>query len=496
MASNSFKLVFLFILVSFFNFPTTEAVDVTHNFRSCSQDGTTANSTYQVNLKILLSSLSSNANVKSFYNTTVPDRNAFNKVYGMFMCRGDVVSEICGECVQNATHTLSSECSLAKSAIMSYEECMVRYSSSSFFSIMESKPLGHYKNRENISYKATFLPLLSQTLNKDADEAAFFGDKYSTKEAQIPESVHCLAQCTQDLSPQDCRKCLAVMIAGLSDCCEGSLGARIFSPSCSIRYEMYAFYQINVPAGLIPETKYAKPDSKDSQDPVYLSHNCSSNGTMYDDLQQALRTLLYYLSSNATINGFYKTDVDAKIFGLFMCRGDISPRLCGQCVVNATDRIASECRLSAEAIVWYNHCLLRYSNKYFFSKMSTSPTFAMLNVTNFNEYESTFKSLVFNAFTEVLNKTRDSDEKYSTKSIALNNYQKVYILAQCTRDLSSRDCGGCLYDIIGSTIPWSRLGSIGGRVLYPSCTMRFESFQFYMNGTKGHDPSPISTGKV
>ena len=186
-----------------------------------------------------------------------------------------------------------------------------------------------------------------------------------------------------------------------------------------------------------------------------------------------------------------------------MCRGDIPPDLCGQCVRNATDRIASECRLSAEAIVWYNHCLLRYSNKYFFSKMSTSPPFAILNVTNVNLYESTFRLLLSNALVEVVNKTRDGDEKYSTKSIALNNYQTAYTLAQCTRDLSSRECGGCLHDIIGSAIPWSRLGSVGGRVLYPSCTMRFELFPFYRNGTEDRappppllPPSPPPTGKV
>lgn len=44
-------------------------------------------------------------------------------------------------------------------------------------------------------------------------------------------------------------------------------------------------------------------------------------------------------------------------------------------------------------------------------------------------------------------------------------------------DLSTNTCIGCLNDEI--TIPWSSLGSLGGRVLYPSCILRFEFFPFH-----------------
>ena len=193
------------------------------------------------------------------------------------------------------------------------------------------------------------------------------------------------------------------------------------------------------------------------------------------------------------------THVDDTVFGLYMCRGDIPPHFCEQCIINATDRMASDCRSSVEAIVWYNHCLLRYSDQPFFSKMSTSPRFDMLNVTNVIDKDSSFKFQLSNALVEVANETGDSTERYWTESLRLNDYQTVYILAQCTQDLSSGDCGGCLYDASASAIPWSRLGSVGGRVLYPSCTIRFELFQFYRNGTEGEDqapPSPSPTGKV
>ncbi|KAG5019417.1 hypothetical protein JHK87_015272 [Glycine soja] len=74
---------------------------------------TTANSTFQINIRSLFSSLSSNAAANNvFYNSTLTS----DTVYGHFMCRGDVPFQLCGQCVINATQKLSSDlqCSLSK----------------------------------------------------------------------------------------------------------------------------------------------------------------------------------------------------------------------------------------------------------------------------------------------------------------------------------------------------------------------------------------------
>ncbi|MCH92674.1 cysteine-rich receptor-like protein kinase, partial [Trifolium medium] len=55
-------------------------------------------------------------------------------------------------------------------------------------------------------------------------------------------------------------------------------------------------------------------------------------------------------------------------------------------------------------------------------------------------------------------------------------------------DLSSDDCTSCLKDVISTAIPWSVLGSVGGRILYPSCNLRFELFQFYVEGDEAQVP--------
>ncbi|RDX70525.1 Cysteine-rich receptor-like protein kinase 25, partial [Mucuna pruriens] len=65
----------------------------------------------------------------------------------------------------------------------------------------------------------------------------------------------------------------------------------------------------------------------------------------------------------------------------------------------------------------------------------------------------------------------DAIERYVTISLKLNDFQTLYTLGQCTQDLSNDGCTVCLLDINGK-IPRSSLGSVGGRVLYPSCNLR------------------------
>lgn len=97
----SYKILFLFTLVSFLNFATIQAQEEESStpvylFHNCSGGNTTAYSTFQLNLWTLLSSLTSNAvSSTGFYNTTVIEANPSNSVFGLFMCRGDVPPQLC-----------------------------------------------------------------------------------------------------------------------------------------------------------------------------------------------------------------------------------------------------------------------------------------------------------------------------------------------------------------------------------------------------------------
>ncbi|KAK7364262.1 hypothetical protein VNO80_12791 [Phaseolus coccineus] len=490
----SYKIL-IFILANFLNFAISEPQDYSPLYQYCSSEQTIDNTSLQVYVKKLLNNLSSISSGHTQYNTNFSCANPSDSIYGLFMCRGDTSPDLCQQCVQSAKNKLSSECSLSKESVTWYEECMVRYSTNYFFS---NEATIQCNTGKVVSNPEKFTQLYFQTMNQTADEAAHApivnnnNKMFSTREAPVSDfhTLYCLAQCTPDLSRNDCRTCLGDAIRDIpnSPQCSGvRLGGKVLYPSCNIRYESYPFYRVpptNPSPNLVPETKTSlHADLNFTKDPFYLSHNCSSNETLTSNntLQISLTTLFSYLSSNATNKRYYKADVNNTVYGLFMCRGDVPNGVCEKCVQNATHRIALDCNSSQEAIVWYSQCMLRYSFRKFFKTVERSPMFWKLNRTSRNEEQSFFSVTLAKTLDKVAVMAGDSDERFGKYSTKLNDKQTLYTLAQCTKDLPTDDCKGCLGNLIGTEIPWSRLGSIGGRVLYPSCNLRFEFHQFYFD---------------
>ncbi|KAK4258915.1 hypothetical protein QN277_005310 [Acacia crassicarpa] len=242
----SYKIILFFFYITFLCSSTSKA-QPTFLFNNCSSVKTfTANSAFQSDLTTLLSSLASYRTANTdFYNTTVAGQG--ETAYGLFMCRGDVTLEICHQCVVEATQRLTSDCQFSKEAVIWYDECMLRYSNTSFFSTVDTRPRVGLLNTGNIANPGSFMRLLFKTMNETADVAAkpaLDQKKYATKEAFISgfQTLYCLAQCTPDLSPSDCRRCLSGVIGDLNWCCDGKQGGRVLYPSCNVRYELYPFY--------------------------------------------------------------------------------------------------------------------------------------------------------------------------------------------------------------------------------------------------------------
>ncbi|KAE9460347.1 hypothetical protein C3L33_07749, partial [Rhododendron williamsianum] len=118
--------------------PIIEGADPTFSYIECpdttlSTTSTYApNSTYQANLNTLFSVLSSNSNNASngFYSFTA-GRSPPNIAYGLFLCRGDVATAACRDCVEYATGDVIERCPWSKGATIWYDECMLRYSNAS-----------------------------------------------------------------------------------------------------------------------------------------------------------------------------------------------------------------------------------------------------------------------------------------------------------------------------------------------------------------------------
>ncbi|VVA40143.1 PREDICTED: cysteine-rich [Prunus dulcis] len=167
------------------------------------------------------------------------------KVYAIGLCRGDVTGNPCRYCLSNATQILTQSCPNQKQAFVVFDHCTLRYASRSIYGAMETFPPFRWYNVQNVSYDVDGFFQEQRTLLDDLrGQAAGNGSlrKFAAGTATAPnfQTIYGLAQCTPDLTEQDCRDCLGSSLADI-ECCQGKVGARISKPSCDVRYEIYRY---------------------------------------------------------------------------------------------------------------------------------------------------------------------------------------------------------------------------------------------------------------
>ena len=211
-------------------------------YRNCSNTGNYAVS-FRNNLNNLLLSLSSNASITKFYNTSIgndPDR-----VYGLYMCLDFITNETCRDCIKTASQDILKLCPSTMEAVVWEENCQLRYSNKSFFGKLDVTGNIPLDNKQNISQPEEFRSVVKVKLNNLTQQAAFnvSANMYATGETAFKDkTIYALVQCTRDLSANDCNSCLQSATTDILTIYYYSIGARLLSRSCYLRYELYPFY--------------------------------------------------------------------------------------------------------------------------------------------------------------------------------------------------------------------------------------------------------------
>ncbi|KAJ8752710.1 hypothetical protein K2173_007020 [Erythroxylum novogranatense] len=198
-------------------------------------------SPYKSNLKDLMSCLLDQTPATGFVTYTV---GSFpNRVYGLALCRGDIQAKDCGTCITEATREIQNLCPSSRSAIMWYDNCMIRYSPVEFSGSVDYKHYYHKYNVYNkIKYRAYFVERRNMFLRELVRQVDANPKLYATAEMEFGSSTfYGLVQCTRDLSRAECKRCLNTAIRMYrksgDDMATGWFGFR----SCNLRYETYPF---------------------------------------------------------------------------------------------------------------------------------------------------------------------------------------------------------------------------------------------------------------
>ncbi|KAF3775318.1 Cysteine-rich repeat secretory protein 38 [Nymphaea thermarum] len=166
-------------------------------------------------------------------------------VYGLLQCRGDVPSSVCAQCARDAAAQAKAACGSVGQAKVWFDFCYIRYDTTNFFGQIDTGYSVVYVNGDSLPDAKLFRKKEENLMRKVSSMAVVPGGRaIGTAQTQYNSTVtiYGLAQCTRDLEPVLCAKCLATAISNFPSCCDGRQGGQVSYGSCVARYEIYPFY--------------------------------------------------------------------------------------------------------------------------------------------------------------------------------------------------------------------------------------------------------------
>ncbi|KAJ9169017.1 hypothetical protein P3X46_020487 [Hevea brasiliensis] len=246
MAIDSLRLHFFFSCFFSLFKVVPSALQGSIPFYDCSDIGNyTTNSTYQTNLRTLLSILPSQPNEDNFRFYYLSFGQFQDKVNVIAFCRGDIAADACRSCVRASAHNISEVCPREKEAFEYVDDCQLRYSNKTLFGVVENEPTVYYTHPQFVSSSdgIQFNSEVERLLKRLRIRAASADSKFATGKATVnSQTIYALTQCSPGLSKQQCDDCLAMAIGEIRNCCLGNIGGTVLRPSCNFRFNPYMFY--------------------------------------------------------------------------------------------------------------------------------------------------------------------------------------------------------------------------------------------------------------
>ncbi|TVU38653.1 hypothetical protein EJB05_12037, partial [Eragrostis curvula] len=244
----------------------------------------TAGSAFASNLDLLLAALPGNASSSPSLFATASIGTGDNNndtAYGLALCRGDMTdAAACFSCLADAFARLRRLCPSDRDATFYHDLCTARYSGEDFLSRpddnnpvingMDATNATTYPgwDASNATTRSFFLSLVGTLFGEMSMYAAYnasatrrFASAVMFINPTLP-TVYGLAQCTPDLAPAQCWRCLNGVGELNKQWYDGREGGRIMGVRCSFRYEGYQFY-----AGA-PDVRIGLPAEPSSSSPA------------------------------------------------------------------------------------------------------------------------------------------------------------------------------------------------------------------------------------
>ncbi|KAH7662222.1 Non-specific serine/threonine protein kinase protein [Dioscorea alata] len=239
--------------------------------------------------------------------------------------------------------------------------------------------------------------------------------------------------------------------------------------------QLWTFHFLIVQA-LVLFQMLKKTNSQDS--PILLNCPPDSNYTIPSTYKTNLDRLLSNLIVSASESPILFANASiGTVHALAQCRADASIANCTACLNLSISTFAIQCPRQRSAAIRFDLCLVRYSDLPFFSQLSSDTPRIIVNGGNASNPSALNQQLNV-LMDEASSDAPKSPERFAVGVRNFSQFEYIFGMVECTRDLSSGDCARCLAEVV-SLLPINGFGKIGARVFRINCVARFEIYAFF-----------------
>ncbi|XP_039834686.1 cysteine-rich receptor-like protein kinase 10 [Panicum virgatum] len=227
------------------------------------------------------------------------------------------------------------------------------------------------------------------------------------------------------------------------------------------------------------------------------SGNYSAGSTYADNLLRLVSILRANASNSPALfaSGSAGAGADA-VYGLVLCRGDVSASDCFDCGTRAAEDVQRVCNRTRDAALVYNQCYVRFAAADFLASPDNTGMVPLISGTSI---PSGVDAVAYvGAVARLLNATARYAAENSVPSSPLPRLYfatgqlvgldprvpNIWSMAQCAGDLSPAQCLRCLDDLV---MLWWKSGSLpngeGARLAGSRCNLRSELGDKFYTGT-------------
>ncbi|BAF21815.1 cysteine-rich receptor-like protein kinase 6 isoform X1 [Oryza sativa Japonica Group] len=208
----------------------------------------------------------------------------------------------------------------------------------------------------------------------------------------------------------------------------------------------------------------------------------AANSTYETNLLDLISALQGNASSSPTLyaSGAVGSGGRDAVYGVMLCRGDLSTSDCNDCGTRAGQDVGRVCNRTRDAALVYNQCYVRVSDADFLAAATNnSGEVALMSSTNITRaadvraYDAAVVSL--------LNATVRYAVENSTRMFATGQrvgsdpgFSDIYSMAQCSPALSRPLCRSCLDGLVGQWWDTFPVNVEGARIAGTRCNLRSE----------------------